>query len=110
MAQEQVRSTPLVEVDSPLAWTFPAGFLLLGATIICLVVFVLYPRSSPLACEMKLRTALTFAIPAGVGGLLTPMALALLSPLIRGVSAAVAGALAAALAWAAAAHLFPAFC
>jgi hypothetical protein len=110
MAPEHARTTSLVAVESPLAWTFPAGFVLLASSIICLLVFVLYPRTAPPACEMQTRMLLSFVIPAGLGGALTPLAIAPLSPAIRALCAVVAGLVAAALVWTAVAGLFPSFC
>src|SRR5207237_9190369 len=103
-------TSSLVDVESPLAWTFPAGFIMLASAVICLLVFVLYPRTAPPACEMQTRMILSFAIPAGLGGALTPLAIAPLSPAIRAICAVVAGIVASALAWVAVAGLFPSFC
>jgi hypothetical protein len=100
----------LLHVESPLAWTFPAGLLMLVATFIALAVFVFYPRTLPPACEMQLRTLLTFAMPAGLGGVLTPLAIAPISPAVRVAAAIVLGLAATGVAWAAVASLFPSFC
>jgi putative effector of murein hydrolase LrgA (UPF0299 family) len=110
MVEDRARAAPVLDADSTVAWTFPAGLVMLAATFIGLAVFVFYPRSLPPACEMQLRTLLTFAVPAGVGGVLTPLALASLSPAVRTVAAIVLGLLATAIVWGAVASLFPSFC
>jgi hypothetical protein len=110
MARDNAQTSSFVAVDSPLGWTFPAGFILLASSFICLLVFVLYPRTASPACEMQTRLVLSFAIPAGLGGALTPLAIAPLSPTLRAIGAVLAGVAAAALAWVAVAGLFPSFC
>ena len=109
MVEDRARSG-LLEVESPLAWTFPAGVIMIAATFIGLAVFVLYPRSLPPACEMQLRTLLTFALPAGIGGVLMPLAVASLSPALRAAAAVVLGLVATGTAWAGIASVFPSFC
>jgi hypothetical protein len=100
----------LLEVESPVAWTFPAGVIMIATTFIGLGVFVFYPRTLPPACEMQLRTLLTFALPAGLGGVLMPLAVAPLSPALRAAAAVVLGVTATAIVWAGIASLFPSFC
>jgi hypothetical protein len=109
MVEDRARSA-LLEVESPVAWTFPAGLIMISAAFIGLAVFVFYPRTLPPACEMQLRTLLTFVLPAGLGGVLMPLAIASLSPALRAVAAVVLGAGATAIAWTAVASLFPSFC
>jgi hypothetical protein len=110
MAPEHAPTATLLDSESPVAWTFPAGVVLLAATFIGLIVFAFYPRTGPPACEMQLRTLLTFAVPAGIGGVLTPLALTRVSPAIRAVSAVVLGLAATAIVWSAVTNLFPSFC
>src|SRR3954463_11681594 len=90
--------TDVLDVEHPLAWTFPAGVMMMAVTFIGLGVFVFYPRSLPPACEMQLRMLLTFALPAGVGGVLTPLAIASFSPAMRVVAAVIVGLAATAVA------------
>jgi putative effector of murein hydrolase LrgA (UPF0299 family) len=110
MVEDRALAARVLDVESSLAWTFPAGLVMLAATFLALAVFVFYPRSLPPACEMQLRTLLTFALPAGVGGVLTPLALASLSPALRAVAAVVLGLVATLIAWGAVASVFPSFC
>jgi hypothetical protein len=110
MAPDDAQTTSFLEVESPLAWTFPAGFILLASSFICFLVFALYPRTASPACEMQTRMVLSFAIPAGLGGALTPLAIAPLSPALRAICAVLAGIVASALARVAVAGLFPSFC
>lgn len=109
MVEDRARSA-LLDVESPLAWTFPAGLVMIAATGVGLAVFVFYPRTLPPACEMQLRTLLTFALPAGVGGVLTPLAIESLSPALRAAAAVALGLIATAIAWAGVAGVFPSFC
>jgi len=110
MARENAQTSSFVAVESPLAWTFPAGFILLASSFICLLVFVLYPRTASPACEMQTRMVLSFVVPAGLGGALTPLAIAALSPTLRAIGAVLAAIVASALAWVGVAGLFPSFC
>ena len=84
--EEERLPAALLNYESPVAWTFPAGVVMLTATFIGLIVFVFYPRTLPPACEMQLRTMLTLAAPAGVGLAAT------------------------AIVWTAVTNLFPSFC
>jgi hypothetical protein len=110
MMVEDRAITNLLDVENPLAWTFPGGLVMLAATLIGLAVFVCFPRTLPPSCEMQLRTVLTFAIPAGVGGALTPLAIARFPPALRLVAAVMIGLAATALAWVSVANLFPSYC
>jgi hypothetical protein len=110
MMVEDRAHTDLLDVENPLAWTFPAGLVMLAATLIGLAVFVFFPRRLPPSCEMQLRTLLTFAVPAGVGGVLTPLAIASFSPPLRVVTAVIIGLAATALAWVGVGSLFPSYC
>ena len=110
MAEDRAAAAAVLDVENPLAWTFPAGVVMLAATFVALAVFVFFPRTLSPACEMELRTQLTFLIPAGLGGVMTPLAVAALSPAVRAVAAVVLGLAATAVAWAAVASLFPPFC
>ena len=110
MAEERVRTASVLDNESPVAWTFPAGIVMLAATFMGLIVFVFYPRQLPPACEMQLRILLTLCLPAGIGGVLTPLAVAGWSPAVRTAAAVVLGLAATAIVWSAVTTLFPPFC
>ena len=95
--------------EGPLAWTFPAGIVLIATTVVSLAVFLLYPRATAPACEMELRTVLTFAIPIAAGGGLIGLSVEAVALVRLAVSALLVLALAVLTSLAVAA-LFPSFC
>jgi hypothetical protein len=95
----------------PLAWTFPAGLLLVATSAISIaVLLLLYPSLTTPPCEMELRIQLTFALPAGIGAFLLAPAVEIGSPALRWLAGLFLGAIVGAAAWLAIAAMFPRFC
>jgi hypothetical protein len=110
MTREEPAGVRVIDMENPLSWTFPAGLMLLAGTLICLVTFMLYPRSAPPECELRLRVVMVFAIPGALGGLLLPLSTRIQSTLLRGLLGLVAGVVCGAISWLVVASLFPSFC